>query len=61
MGDSCYDRRDPKYCGALTMSEKPAAAKKKQPLILNVDPGTLLLIVALSLLLPLLFIGFTAH
>lgn len=42
------------------MREKPTA-KKGQPLILNVDPGTLLLIVALSLLLPLLFVGFTAH
>lgn len=46
------------------MPEKPVTktvTKKGQPLILNVDPGTLLLIVALSLLLPLLFVGFTAH
>lgn len=42
------------------MGEKPTT-KKGQPLILTVDPGTLLLIVSLCLLLPLLFVGFTAH
>gem|GEM_PF-2597092 len=50
----------PSFVEHGTMPEKPVA-KKGQPLILNVDPGTLLLIVALSLLLPLLFVGFTAH
>ncbi|WP_284707170.1 hypothetical protein [Lyngbya confervoides] len=39
----------------------PQEKPKKAPIILDVDAGTLLLVIAVMLLAPLLFTGFFSH